>query len=54
MPEPVVTPEKKHPRLVEAIENSKKAVLSNRGMYHYTLATNVFKKDGTTVEPREE
>ena len=44
----------KHPRMLEAIENAKQAAISNRGMYPYTTATNVFMKDGTTLEPREE
>ena len=44
----------KHPRMLEAIENAKQAAISNRGMYPYTTATNVFKKDGTTLEPRDE
>lgn len=44
----------KHPRMMEAIENAKQAAISNRGMYPYTTATNVFKKDGTTLEPRDE
>lgn len=44
---------KKHPRMEEAIKASEQAKVSNRGMYPYTLATNVFKKDGSTVEPRD-
>ena len=44
----------KHPRMLEAIENAKQAAISNRGMYPYTTATNVFMKDGTTLEPRED
>ena len=40
----------KHPRMVEAIENAKAAALSNRGLYPYTVATNVFKSDGTPLE----
>ena len=47
---------KKHPRLLEAIENAKRASLINRGMYPYTVATNVFYQDGTRLEaiPGEE
>lgn len=44
----------KHPRMVEAIKAAEAAAKSNRGMYPYTLATNVFKQDGSTVEPRED
>ena len=44
----------KHPRMKEAIENAKVAAVSNRGMYPYTRATNVFKADGTPLEEREE
>ena len=40
----------KHPRMLEAIEAAKKAAECNRGMYPYTLATNVFKTDGTPLE----
>ena len=55
MPEnDINTTVQKHPRMLEAIENAKQAALSNRGMYPYTTATNVFMKDGTTLEPREE
>lgn len=42
----------KHPRMLEAIENAKVAAVSNRGMYPYTVATNVFKQDGTPLEER--
>ena len=42
----------KHPRMLEAIENAKVAAVSNRGMYPYTAATNVFKQDGTPMEER--
>lgn len=41
---------KKHPRMIEAINTAKIAAASNRGMYPYTTAANVFKKDGTTLE----
>lgn len=44
----------KHPRMKEAIENAKAAAVSNRGMYPYTVATNVFKTDGTPLEERTE
>ena len=44
----------KHPRMKEAIENAKVAAVSNRGMYPYTRATNVFKADGTPLEKHEE
>ena len=55
MPEnETATTVQKHPRMLEAIENAKQAAISNRGMYPYTTATNVFKKDGTTLEPRDE
>ena len=55
MPEnETTTTVQKHPRMLEAIENAKQAAISNRGMYPYTTATNVFKKDGTTLEPRDE
>ena len=54
MPENTATTVQKHPRMLEAIENAKQAAISNRGMYPYTTATNVFKKDGTTLEPRDE
>lgn len=55
MPEnDTATTVQKHPRMLEAIENAKQAAISNRGMYPYTTATNVFMKDGTTLEPREE
>lgn len=55
MPETdIATTVQKHPRMLEAIENAKQAAISNRGMYPYTTATNVFMKDGTTLEPREE
>ena len=55
MPEnDVTTTVQKHPRMLEAIENAKQAAISNRGMYPYTTATNVFMKDGTTLEPRDE
>ena len=55
MPEnETATTVQKHPRMLEAIENAKQAAISNRGMYPYTTATNVFMKDGTTLEPREE
>ena len=55
MPEnETATTVQKHPRMMEAIENAKQAAISNRGMYPYTTATNVFKKDGTTLEPRDE
>ena len=40
----------KHPRMLEAIENAKKAASSTRGMYPYTPATNVFTKDGAPIE----
>lgn len=43
----------KHPRMLEAIEAAKIAAASNRGMYPYTAATNVFKQDGTPLEERE-
>ena len=39
----------KHPLLLEAIKNSKAAVMSTRGMYPYTIANNVFLSDGTTL-----
>ena len=42
----------KHPRMIEAIKNAKIAATSNRGMYPYTLATNVFKQDGTPLEEK--
>lgn len=54
MPENTATTVQKHPRMLEAIENAKQAAISNRGMYPYTTATNVFMKDGTTLEPRDE
>ena len=55
MPEnETITTVQKHPRMLEAIENAKQAAISNRGMYPYTTATNVFMKDGTTLEPRDE
>lgn len=55
MPEnETATTVQKHPRMMEAIENAKQAAISNRGMYPYTTATNVFMKDGTTLEPRDE
>lgn len=55
MPEnDTATTVQKHPRMLEAIENAKQAAISNRGIYPYTTATNVFMKDGTTLEPREE
>lgn len=55
MPEnETATTVQKHPRMLEAIENAKQAAISNRGMYPYTTATNVFMKDGTTLEPRDE
>ena len=55
MPEnDTATTVQKHPRMLEAIENAKQAAISNRGMYPYTTATNVFMKDGTTLEPRDE
>lgn len=55
MPEnETATTVQKHPRMMEAIENAKQAAISNRGMYPYITATNVFKKDGTTLEPRDE
>ena len=55
MPEnETATTVQKHPRMMEAIENAKQAAISNRAMYPYTTATNVFKKDGTTLEPRDE
>lgn len=55
MPETdIATTVQKHPRMMEAIENAKQAAISNRGMYPYTTATNVFMKDGTTLEPRDE
>ena len=55
MPEnETATTVQKHPRMLEAIENAKQAAISNRGMYPYTTTTNVFKKDGTTLEPRDE
>ena len=44
--------EKKHPRMLEAIETAKAAAMSTRGMYPYTVATNVFKTDGTPLEER--
>ena len=44
--------EKKHPRMLEAIEKAKVAAVSNRGMYPYTAATNVFKQDGTPLEEK--
>ncbi len=43
---------KKHPRMIEAIKNAKAAVRSNRGMYPYTMATNVYKQDGTPLEEK--
>ena len=42
----------KHPRMIEAIENAKIAAVSNRGMYPVTVATNVFKQDGTPIEEK--
>ena len=47
---------KKPPRMLEAIENARRASLINRGMYPYTMATNVFYQDGTRLEaiPGEE
>lgn len=41
---------KKHPLMLEAIENAKVAAASTRGMYPFTTATHVFKQDGTPVE----
>ena len=40
----------KHPRMLEAIEKATVAAASTRGMYPYTVATNVFKTDGTAIE----
>ena len=42
----------KHPRMIEAIENAKIAAVSNRGMYPVTVATNVYKQDGTPLEEK--
>lgn len=41
----------KHPLLLEAIENIEAASACNRGMYPITKAANVFKEDGTSLEP---
>lgn len=41
----------KHPLLQQAIENITAASLCNRGMYPITKAANVFKEDGTSLEP---
>ena len=43
---------KKHPRMLEAIENAKIAAVSNRGMYPITAAANVYKQDGTPLEEK--
>ena len=39
-----------------ALDNAAEAEVSNRGMYPFTAATNVFKMDGTPLEekPQEE
>ena len=42
----------KHPRMIEAIEKAKIAAVSNRGMYPVTVATNVYKQDGTPLEEK--
>ena len=43
---------KKHPLMLEAIAKAKAAALSNRGMYSFTLTTNVFKLDGSPLEEK--
>lgn len=43
---------KKHPLLVEAIEKSKIAATSTRGMYPVTTASNVYTQDGTSLEEK--
>ena len=43
----------KHPRMLEAIEMAKAAAVSNRGMYPVTVATNVYKQDGTPMEEKK-
>ena len=40
----------KHPRMLEAIENAKKAAVSTRGLYPYTTAASVFASDGNPIE----
>lgn len=40
----------KHPRMIEAIKMAKVAATSNRGMYPFTVAANVYKQDGTALE----
>jgi len=42
--------ERKHPRVLEAIEMAKKATTITRGMYPFTKASHVFKEDGTPLE----
>lgn len=45
---------KQNSNLIEAIANSEEAMVSNRGMYPVTAASNVFKADGTPLEADEE
>lgn len=39
-----------HPRMKEALENAQKAAVSNRGIYPYTKATNVYETSGSPLE----
>lgn len=39
-----------HPRMKEALDNAKKAAVSNRGIYPYTKATNVYETSGSPLE----
>ena len=38
-----------NPRLKEALEAAAKAEVSNRGIYNWTIGSNVFKSDGTSI-----